>query len=159
MATFFIQRKSLFGRMLGISSSGGLVMSVKTTAVNLAASSDINLAAQMWGPGMFTQATAAGALIANHGFTQVTTASTAGSTWFVAAPTRGVEKRIFFVTTSSGTLTTTSTLISFLLNGLAGSTVVNVNSTLGNITSLALVGLSTTQWLVAGRSGSTSIST
>lgn len=157
MATFFIQRKSLWGRMFGISSSGGLVMSVKTTSANLAASSDINMAAQMWGPGMFTQATGTGVTIPNHGFTQVTTGSTAGSTWFLAAPVRNVSKTISFVTTSSGTLVPVSGTI--LVNGQAGSTTVNINSTLGFVTTLALVGLSTAQWLVTARSGSTSIST
>lgn len=158
---FFTPRKSLFGRQLGISSTGGLCMGIKASATDfkIGGSTDINLCAQMWGPGMYTRATAAGAVITNYGFTQVTTDAAAGSTWFLAAPVRGVEKRIFFVTTSSGTLTTTSTLISFLLNGFAGSTVINVNSTLGNITGLNFVGLSTTQWLVAGRFGSTSIST
>lgn len=157
--TFFIQRKSLHGRMLGISSSGGLVMSVKTTSANLAASSDINMAAQMWGPGMI-QTIGAGATatrILNSGLTYFTTGSSAAALYSMAAPAAGVVKTLVFQLASTLlTLNTTATTILFQtstahLSSTAGSSALTVTSSDGVGTAATLVGLSTTQWLLLSR--------
>ncbi len=155
--SFFNIRKSIFGRQLGITSTGGLAMAVPTTKPTLGGSSDISMVAQMWGPGMFSQATAPGAVINNHGITVITTDSTAGSTWFVAAPVRGVQKTINLVSTSSGTLSANVGGVVFVTNTLAGSSVLGLNSTIGAMISVGLQGLSTARWLVTSLRSNSSL--
>lgn len=157
--SYFTIRKSIFGRILGISSTGGLVMGVKATNTTLAGSSDVSLAAQMWGPGL-VQSIGAGATltkITNSGITRITTDSTAASGYSVAAPVPGVFKHIIFNGGGSTliTLNTTDATILFFYGSTAGgtagsTTMVYTSSTLANA-SATLVGESTLRWAVLHR--------
>lgn len=158
--TFFNVRRSIYGRILGISSSGGIVSGVRSTGIT--PSSDINLSAQMWGPGM-VQTIAAGATltkISNSGVTYFTTGSSAAALYSMDAPVKGCFKWLVFSLASTlVTINTTATTILFQRSTSsnaagAGSSAVAVTSSDGVYTTAALVGLSTTQWAVLHR-GST----
>lgn len=147
----FTVRKSIFGRLLGISSTGGIVAGPQ-------GSTDVSIAAQMWGPGMFTEATSTDATLSNSGITVVTSGVTSpGGAFTLRAPAKGVSKEIVFNTPSSSlTLNTTSTSILFQTTAtfLAanGSTVLTIlGSTLGLSGSVVLRGLSATKWALVSK--------
>ena len=154
---FFNMLKSIHGRMLGISSTGGIISNVESTGITQ--STDIDMAAQMWGPGML-QTIGAGATatkILNCGVTYFTTASSAAALYNVDPPAKNCFKWLVFQLSSTlVTLNTTSTLISFA-NSTAhnaaslASTAVAVTSSDGVYTAALLVGLSTTQYAVLSR--------
>ena len=160
--TYFTIRKSLFGRLLGISSTGGLVMGVSSTGGGLSGpgSSDVAIAAQMWGPGM-VQTIAGGAtdtVFKNSGITFLSTGSTATANYFIAAPVKGVSKLILIQTSATDvTLQTTATTILLQTSTLdyaaaIGTTILKLTNSATSIYSwLELVGLSTTQWVAVGK--------
>lgn len=157
--SYFTIRKSIFGRILGVSSTGGIVTSANSTGK--LSSSDVTMSAQMWGPGMF-QSIGAGATltkITNCGVTYFTSDTTAAAAYNIAAPVKGVWKQI--VTTTSSTLITINTTapaiifqspstLGLTLGATVGSTVINLGTAGGTGTccSFRMVGLSTTQWFV-----------
>lgn len=156
---YFTMRKSIFGRLLGISSTGGLVMGVKSTGLTLGGSTDIDRSAQMWGPGM-VQSIAAGATatkIRNSGITYFTTGSSAAAVYSMEAPVRGLHKQLVFQLSSTlVTINTTDVAILFQassasLSSTAGSTALVVTSSDGVNSAAYLVGLSTTQWQLVSR--------
>ncbi len=153
--SFFNIRKSIFGRQLGITSTGGLAMAVPTTKPTLGGSSDVSLVAQMWGPGMLNTATSTNATINNYGVTRVSSAAAAPLALTVLAPAAGVQKEIYLTTTSSGTLNTTSTLIKFVGSLSGGSTILSFLST-GTVGQLIMRGMSTTEWAVTAKTANIS---
>lgn len=159
MASAFTIRKSIHGRLLALSSTGGIVSAASpgSTSGTHLTDGGVNACAQMWGPGMFTQATGPGVTINNYGITQITTDSTAGSTWFVAAPVKGVYKTINLISTSSGTLSANTAGVVFVTNTLAGSSVLGLNSTIGAMISVGLQGMSTLRWFVTGLRSNSSL--
>lgn len=123
-------------------------------------SSDVAIAAQMWGPGMI-QSIGAGATltqITNCGITYFTSGTTAAALYSIAAPVAGVSKTLVFMTSSTLiTLNTTAATIIFQGSSLAvsagvGSTALVVTgAATGNAAVASLVGLSTTQWVLTSR--------
>lgn len=157
--SYFTIRKSIFGRILGISSTGGLVMGVKATNTTLAGSSDVSMAAQMWGPGMVETISASSATISNYGITIISSDSTAGAAYYIKAPVQGVDKQIHVFTSATAvSINTTATSIKFNTTLAAlgiggGSTILNVTGpATGTFGAIRLVGLSTTVWSVASHS-------
>lgn len=153
--TFFNIRKSIFGRQLGITSTGGLAMAVPTTKATLSGSSDVSLVAQMWGPGMF-QAIGAGATttrVVNFGITHFTNSS-AAALYTMDAPVKGVEKKVIADTSSTLiTLNTTATTILFFCSttSFAGSTALVFGTSDGGHNGVYMVGLSTLRWEVISK--------
>ncbi len=158
--SFFNIRKSIFGRHLGITSTGGLAMAVPTTKATLAASSDVSMCAQMWGPGM-VQTIGAGATltkITNFGITHFTNSS-AAALYSIDAPIKGVEKKIIADTSSTLiTINTTATTILFFTstNVLAGSSALAFGTSDGGHNGVCLVGMSTLRWEVVSKTGGVS---
>lgn len=143
----FVQRTSIHGRRLGISSSGGITSSPS-------GSTDIDRSAQMWGPGLISSISSA-ETIPNSGVNILSTAAAGALTYTIAAPVAGVRCEVISQTTSSGvTLNTTATTINFNSSGGTSSTALTMllaGGTEGQ--SVVLRGLSATQWQVVSRSG------
>lgn len=144
--TAFVQRTSIHGRRLGISSSGGITSSPS-------GSTDIDRSAQMWGPGLITSVSSADT-IPNSGTNILSTATAAALTYIIAAPVAGVLCEIISQTTSSGvTINTTATTINFNSSGGTSSTALVIALAAGTEgQSVVLRGLSATQWQVLSRS-------
>jgi len=155
--SYFTIRKSLFGRLLGISSTGGLVMGVSSTGGVGAGSSDVAMAAQMWGPEMQTTITSSIAQLTNSGVSIVSSAVPVGSPLGIAAPVTGVNKTVVFNTPSSS-MTLGATAAGFLFQTTAsflaasGSSILTIlGSTLGINGSLTLVGRSSAVWQLTAK--------
>lgn len=91
-----------------------------------------------------------GTAIPNHGIATVVT--TTNDVWTLEAPVPGCEVKIMTGSSSTGNhavVPTNATIIS--TNGVAGSTI----TLQGNGAHISLVGLSTSQWAVMSRGGST----
>lgn len=155
--SFFNVRHSIYGRILGISSSGGLVSGVRSSGIS--PSTDIAMSFQAWGPAM-VQTIGAGAtltVVSNCGVTYFTTGSSAAALYTMQPPVKGVYKQLVFSLYSTlVTLNTTSTLIMFYTStGATGSTLgssaLAVTSSDGVYTAAQFVGLSTTQWMLLSR--------
>lgn len=157
--THFKLKKSLHGRQVGLSSTGGVVTQVE-------GSSDIDNAAQMWGPGMMETLSSNGAWVSNSGMTVISSGSTSGSSYSVRAPVAGVSKEIFIYGTATAvTLNTSATTIGFLTTSAVLqanlSTTLSIAGAAGGVGGgvLELRGLSTTLWAVRGRSAGITAST
>jgi hypothetical protein len=146
----FTQRKSIHGRQLGISSTGGIISAVEGSTVH-------GMAAQMWGETMLETISSAGAAVRNYGITVISSGSTSGTTPFlVGTPAAGVDKQIFLQTSATLIhLNTTSTAIWFnstsAIGASGGSTVlIAANAAAAGLggESLVLKGLSATVWQV-----------
>jgi len=149
----FTMRKSLFGRTIGISSSGGLITFVQKDGTKNSSAADIAL--QGWGKGMFETVSSAGSVMSNCGVTIISTDSTSGtSPIFLGAPVQGVKKEIFLET--SATLitfnTTATTIVVGTTTGVAstgGSTALSVSSSAVGISgAIVLRGRSSTKWAI-----------
>lgn len=144
MATFFTQRTSIFGRRLGLSSTGGIVSAPS-------GSTDIDRSAQMWGPGLFSSSTG----LVNSGTNLL--GGTGGAQTFIlsGAPQVGLRCEIISDTSSSSvTINTTDATINFNSSGGTSSTALTfavAGGTEGQ--SVVLRGLSATRWQVISRSG------
>lgn len=160
--SYFTIRKSIWGKLLGISATGGLVMGVKSTGATLGGSTDVNMAAQMWGPGMTKTLTSAdGVTISNSGETYLAAGTTSGSTMFLAAPVAGIRKRIFNLATTATALTINPLGGALILNASSGggsTTLILCNSTVAN-SFVTLNGISTALWVVIGKSTAGLVST
>jgi hypothetical protein len=146
----FTQRKSIFGRQLGITSTGGLVTAPQGSTVH-------GQVAQMWGTGMLETVSSAGSDVRNYGMTVLSSDSTSGtSPFFLQAPVAGVEKEVYLQTSATLIhLNTTSTLIKInstsAVNVAGGSTVfIAANAAAAGLGHEVLVlrGGSTTAWYV-----------
>ena len=156
----FKMRVSKHGRLLGISSTGGIIQAITSTGV--AGSSEFSYAAQMWGDGMVATTTSTGgATLGNSGVSVINTSASA-ATFLIAAPVTGVSKEIYIISSASALTfggTSTSQVFMKIAGGIAGSTTLTLtaastaDSLAGN--TLLLRGLSATQWGVMH--GSTSI--
>lgn len=148
----FTKLHSIYGRMLGISSTRGIIQAVTSTGG--ANSTAFDMAAQMWGPALFQTVSTASDVISNVGVTIVSTDSVSGSSMAVAAPVQGVYKEIAFQTSATATvLHTTATTIKFnstLAEAAAGgsTTLTIAGGALGTGGTLVLRGLSSTVWQI-----------
>ena len=111
----FTKLHSIYGRILGISSSRGIVSAVNSTGDQ---STDFVLSAQMWGDGLTLSTTSTGvATLGNAGVSIIATSATA-ATFSVAAPVAGVSKEIWINTSASAiTFNTTATTVVFKKHG------------------------------------------
>ena len=154
-----IMRTSIHGRRLGLSSTGGIIQGLTSTG---GGSSEFNLHTQMWGSAMVETVSSAGAVMSNSGVSIVSSNSTSGASFAVAAPVSGVYKEIHFQTPATAhTLGTTSTTIWFNSTlgeaAAGGSTTLTVaGSTLGIGGSLVLRGLSASVWSIIGHTANVS---
>lgn len=154
MPDFFPIRKSVFGRTLAISSSGGIVSAVTSTGGF--GSSDCGLSAQMWGPSLVQTIGAAstGTLVSNCGVTQFTTGSSAAAAYTIDSPVKGVRKTLIFnlvstaIYLNTGAANTIFHISSGHTSSTLGSTVIAVKSSDGVYTACDMVGLSTLSWYV-----------
>jgi hypothetical protein len=108
----------------------------------------------MWGAALYTADPDDGGTISNNGVTFLTTGTTNGSTFFLAAPVKGVQKEIHLVTSATAlSIKTTADTILFNTTAATGIDVGSTNLTAaiagGVAGSLVLRGLSTTLWSVA----------
>jgi len=122
---FFTQRTSIHGRRIGLSSTGGITSSPS-------GSTDIDRAAQMWGPGLLETST--GGTLSNAGTSVVSTAVTANTTFTLPAPISGLYKEVFCGSSANILVTVESTDagITFVTDGngtAAGSSAVVFGST------------------------------
>jgi len=156
--SYFTIRKSIFGRLLGISSTGGLVMGVSSTGGVGAGSSDVAMAAQMWGPEM-VQTIGAGATltkIVNSGVTIFTTASSAAAIYSIDAPVPGVEKKLLFRGLGSTLITLNTTAATIVFHhpatgaSVASTTLIYTSSTLAPA-AVYMVGESTLIWGIVNK--------
>ena len=104
----FTNRKSIHGRQLALSSTGGIISSAKLSGTHNSTTYD--MAAQMWGAAMVTNITSTGgATLTNAGVDTIATTATA-ATFLIAAPVAGVSKEIY-VTSSASTSTHAMSLV------------------------------------------------
>lgn len=157
----FQKQHSLYGRILAISSSGGLVSAVSSTGAK--GSTAFDLFYEPMGKAVFENVSGATGSISNSGISIVTTDSTSGSSMSVAAPAQGFKKEVFFQTSATAlVLHTTATTIKFnstLAEAAAGgsTTLTIAGGAAGIGGSLILRGLSTTAWQIV--SATVSVST
>lgn len=151
---------SIYGRRLGISSSGGLVSHTGSTG---GGSTAFVTAAQMWGTGMVETISAAGATINNAGLTYISSDSTAGTTpYILQAPVAGLSKEIFITTTATALAINTNATTVFISSTLAelaagGSTTLTISGPATGIGgSIVLRGISATQWAIMSHTAAVS---
>ncbi len=151
-------RKSIHGRQLGISSSGGIVTDPAGSTV---VSTGIANAAQMWGAGMMVThtSTAAAITLRNYGTNVLSSAtSTAIVASIGAAPVLGLYMEILSRSSATTvTIDSNSTTVVFETTGGTSSTSLTISlaSTLGgaNGETVALRGTSATSWHVLHKTG------
>jgi hypothetical protein len=153
----FVQRTSIHGRRLGLSTTGGII----SASTGSTASADQS--AQMWGSGMVETLSTVGT-ISNSGVS-IISSDTTGDVWNIAAPVAGVHKEIHFQSPSTEVFTFDTTAVSIFFNSSLGE-----GSTFGSTTltavspatagiggSLVLRGLSATVWgIVSNNVGASS---
>ena len=140
---------SLYGRRIGLSSTGGLGSGYTSTGGQYASTAgQLGAIAQLWGDSMVTTTSATGVTLSNNGVAILNTTSTAG-TYLVSAPVVGVSKEIYIISSASALTfggTSTSQVFMKIGAGTAGSTTVTLTDAnlAGQV--LLLRGLSATQW-------------
>jgi hypothetical protein len=148
---------SIYGRRLGLSSTGGITQSLTSTG---GISSSFLLLAQMWGPAMVATTTSTGGATLSNSGVSIINSSATSATFLVSAPVIGVRKEIYIISASSVMIfggTSTSQVFMKVAGGAAGSTIITLTdaSLAGQV--LILRGLTATQWGVIN--GSTVIQT
>ena len=142
----FTMQKSIHGRRLGISSTGGIVSAVNSTGGQ---STAVIAAAQMWGDASIQNTTSTGgATLGNSGQSVINTTA-AAPTFLIAAPVAGVSKEIYIISSASTITfggTSTSQVFMKIGGGAAGSTTLTLTDVSLAGASLYLRGLSATQW-------------
>ena len=154
--------KSLHGRELGVTSTGGLAQYVNSTG---GGSTAIVSYFQQWGSGHIQSVSSGGATITNSGITHVTSGSTSGmAAMILSAPVAGVSKEILFVTSATA-LTIETTAAGILFYGMTstaptGSSVLSIVGSAGALpvrgSWITLKGLDSTSWFVTGKTASVS---
>jgi hypothetical protein len=147
---------SVFGRRLGISSSGGLVMGAKgSTVIDRAAVMTDSTGArlnQVCEP--LTAASSSGATISNDGLTTLNHSSATTLAFVLQRPAAGSVKRLASLSTSSAiVIDTSATTIVFQTSGGASSTSLTFGAANNKGEFAVLVGLSTAKWMAMGKSG------
>lgn len=153
----FTKLHSVYGRVLGISSTRGIVQAVGSTG---GASTAFIMAAQMWGDAMTVAVTSTiASTLTNFGFTSVSSGTSTALTGFeIAAPVVGVSKEIYIDTSASeATFGGTSTAIVFtsVAQG-AGSSMFFSAINLAGV-GFRMTGISTARWAVAASTASLTI--
>ena len=162
----FTKLHSVYGRMLGISSTRGIVAATNSSG---AASTAFVMAAQMWGDAMVQTVSSGGASIINSGVTIVSTDSTSGMAALVLSPpVAGLSKEIIFQGSATAlSLDTSATTILFQtsgssLTGILGTTTISLDGDANRLQigghTLTLRGLSGTVWAVLGGMESSRVS-
>lgn len=149
----YTNRKSIHGRQLAISSSGGIISDPVGSTI---ASTGFGYVAQMWGPGMQIShsSTAAAISLENSG---VQILSSATSTAVVAtvrsAPVIGIQLQVISRSTAATvTLETGSSLLFFLSTAGESTALSMVASTLPEFPrAVTLRGISATEWVVTSK--------
>lgn len=152
----FTKLHSIYGRMLGISSTGGVISAVTSTGARN--STDFGMSFQAWGPEMIETST--GGTLKNVGTSIISTAVSAATTFTLSAPTvAGVLKEIISASSALAvqTIDAGAVGISFLSTGSAasgGSTAIALGSTTtGSVgRKVTLRSASTARWLVLDQS-------
>jgi hypothetical protein len=143
----FVMQKSVHGRKLAVSSSGGIVSAVGATGND---SATIGGAAQMWGSNFLETVSSAGTSLMNCGVSVISSDSTSGASFSLGTPEAGLYKEIHLQTAATAlTLAAPSSTVyinSSLATAAAGgsTSVALAGATLGG--SIALRGLSATVW-------------
>ena len=149
----FTQRKSIHGRELGISSTGGIISAPK-------GETSFDRAAQMWGSGMLETLSTVGA-IKNYGISVLSSGSTSGTApWTLGPPAVGLYKEIIFATSSTRIVinSTATTILMAVASSLAisstvGATTIDISSSaVGTAGTIILRGRSATQWILSSKS-------
>ena len=155
----FTMRTSIHGRRLGLSSTGGIITGSKPSG---AGSTLIEMAAQMWGPGIqesIAAATAVASTLVNYGISTISSASATAIAFEVARPEIGVYKEIHIDTSASEiSMGGTSTAIIFAstVAVAAASTAFFSRANLAG-TVITLRGKSTAEWIFTGSTASVTI--
>ena len=149
----FTKLHSIYGRILGVSSTFGIVSGAK--ADGSPGSTAFTMAAQMWGQGMISNISSGGTLVAS-GVNILSSAAAAVLTYTMPAPVAGVQTEIISDTSSSQiTIQTTDVSINFNSSGGTSSTTVTINRAAGTKGESFIVrGLSDTRWQLVSRSAS-----
>ncbi len=153
----FTSRKSIHGRQLAISSTGGIISAAGSTGNEN--STAFNMAAQMWGKALFQTVSTSGADISNSGVTIISSDSTSGITFDLLAPAQGISKELHIQ--CSATLlkieTTAASIVfhsSLGIGATVGSTILSLSSSaIGLAGNITLRGVSTTKWAVTSVAG------
>ena len=143
-------QKSIWGRKLGISTTGGIISAVGATGRD---STDFDMTAQMWGVGMIATVTSTiASTLTNYGLVSLTSGSATAITGFdVAAPVAGLMKEIHIATSASEiSFNGTSTAILFGPTAEGGGSTLFLSAANLAGTTIILRGLSATQWAVIG---------
>lgn len=147
----FQKQHSIYGRILGVSSTGGIISNVTSTGGR--GSTAFDMALQGWGKALFETLSSDGSNIANAGISIFSTDSTSGSTHTLLAPVQGVHKEIHFHTSATaigidttGGITINTTLAEAAGGGSTSVTIVGAAAGIGGC--LTLRGLSSTYWSV-----------
>lgn len=159
----FVQRTSIHGRRLGISTTGGII------SASSGSTAAADQAAQMWGVGLCNEVSSGGELIPNDGITIISSDSTGGEAFIIASPVVGIAKEILCAASASAyTLNTSATSVLFVGTGTGSTQLGNIGSTILTMgsanavnlfgLSIQLRGLSATRWAVLGRSSSHAVS-
>ena len=142
----FVDRVTIHGRRLGISTTGGLIGRNATSTA-----SGWDAAAQMWGAGLHNSVSSSAATIGNAGVTSITAASATAQRYTIAAPVLGIRKIINLDTSASeiSFAGPTTTVIFQTTKAGVGSTLF---MTLANLAgkNLSLLGMSTLRYTVLG---------
>ena len=152
----FTKLHSVYGRILGISSTRGIVQAVNSTG---GASTAFTMAAQMWGDAMVDAITSTVvSTLSNFGFTSLSSGTATAITFEIAAPVLGVSKEIYIDTSASeATFGGTSTAIVFTsVAQSAGSSMFFSAINLAGV-GISLRGMSTARWAVSGSTHSLTI--
>ena len=144
------QYRSIHGRQLGFTSTGGIgsyrdSSGGETSTVQLA---------QMWGAGMIETISSGGADLKNSGLSVISSDSTSGMAALnLAAPEAGVSKEIFCVTSASAlSIETTAAGILFYGSSVAtGSSVQTFAAANLRGAYLTLRGVNSTSWMITGK--------
>ncbi len=153
----FTSRKSIHGRQLAISSTGGIISAAGSTGNEN--STAFNMAAQMWGKALFQTVSSHGAIISNAGITVISSNSTEGITFDIAAPVQGIHKELHIECSATGLkIETTGPAIVFHsslgIGATVGSTVLALSSSaIGLAGNITLRGISTIKWAVTSVAG------
>lgn len=151
MPAFIGAYRSIYGRTLGYTSTGGIVSQAGSSGLSATSTSAgvPTMAMQMWGDAMIATTTSTGgATIPNFGQTLINTSATA-ATFLIAAPVAGVSKEIWVISSASAlTFGGTSTSQTFMkvAGTSAGSTTVTLTDADLSGQLLLLRGLSATKW-------------
>ena len=143
---------SLFGRRLGLTSSGGLVNDSTFVAIMRNATGVIQDVMRSY----VESISSSGAQAVRYGVSILATATATARAFSIQTPISGVEKRIFSQASGSVvTIETSATTILIASTGAGGGatslTITNAAGTKGE--AVTLMGLSSTLWTVASKTG------